>query len=171
MSSLVLGEQHRELARCPDGVHVQVPWIPVADVLEREDEPAAYDDVDPRLPSRSERSPLRVDAQLACDGAVDHEQRTIGAGGHQEAPGILRVHRRERLGPRDHHRQMLGFAPGHDGVDRDLAHGGVAGAGRKQAYDVVRIQRRALEHRLDPLRGGWDHWEAVGPSRCRGSRR
>ena len=108
---------------------------PAPDVVH--DEAHGPSDGGVRLPTGAERAEARVHPDRPRDGAAHHDERghvlVRGLDAPQVEGGV-----RDRPHRREHDRQVLRPAAGHDRVDRDLLDGGEALEGVELGEDRVR---------------------------------
>ena len=113
-----------------------------------------------RWPGPSAPQPEAMGPQTSRAGSVDDDHRAHPVGRRLHVADVeLGIAHCSDGGKHD--REMLGSATGHDGVDRDLLDSGLAGT--DLADDDIGFEFDAGEHRFDPLLGGDDHRQAVGP--------
>ena len=157
---LVLRDAGRVLRRCPLSRLVELVGMQAEDVDAGEPDRSA----DRRVGTESgpEDVALAVEADLLADGAVDDEERCRARRALPDSPGGVRL-LGDRLPCRQHHREVLGAASGHGGVDRGQAHSEMAVQVGDGEEDFFRIARHRREELVDVrLRRGNDR-QPVGP--------
>ena len=108
-----------------------------------------------------------VDTAVHTDGlrarTVTDDDRTHRHRGGQHAVDVELVGARGLHGSK-HPREILGFATGHDGVDRNLLHRDLHEVRWHDRNEFVRSVRGSLEHAQHAGLGGRHDGEAVGPA-------
>ena len=114
-------------------------------------------------PARAEEVVARVDVERAGDGPVDdHEHGGPGGGGARPVIAPARVD--DPLDGRDDDGHVLGPAPRHHRVDRDLFRRDGHGPVGDETDLLLRVEPRGLEQRADTLGGRRDDGQAVRPA-------
>ena len=157
---LVLAEAERVAQRPAEAGPVEFAGNGPADVPDDQAEGAADGGIGPE--SRTEACLTAVNPDLLAHRAVDDDRvRRAGEGGG----GRVGVGLGLQVGAdgRHHHREVLGAAPCHHGIDgrflgghRDIARG-------YGPEHFVGVQPSGGQHGRDRFGGGGDHGQAVGP--------
>ena len=157
----VLGEAERVLARVAERGAVDLARSTAADVAHHELQRPSDRGVGPV--ALTEGVAAGVHADPLGDRSVDDDDRAahprrgqqpvhvelVGAGGFDRG---------------EHHRQVLGPAPGHHRVDRHLLDRALDEVGRHDGHHLVGGAGGAVEHAQHPCLGRRHHREAVGPA-------
>ena len=155
----VLGEAAGELAGLAEGGHVAVAGSGAADVHQAESEGAA--DAGVGAMPRSERSPAGGDGAADVAGrSIDDDHGAHPVGGRLHVADVeLGIAHCSDGGEYDG--EVLGSATGHDGVDRSLLDGGLAGT--DLGDDDIGLEFDAGEHRFYAVFSRDNDRQAVGP--------
>ena len=155
----MLADAGADLPRLAERRHVDLAGPAAADVADHELQGAA----NRRVGARSLTEDVRpaVEPDRVADGSVDDDERADEVGGGQHAVQVERIGA-GRFHRGDDHREVLGLAAGHDGVDGDLLDGGRSEIGRHVGHYLGGRPRRAGEHPRDARLGRRHHRQAVG---------
>src|SRR5262249_44495428 len=104
-----------------------------------------------------------VDPQLPGDGAVHNGQHRRTALTRRRTDEVERGVQ-HGLGRGQHHRHILGLAPGHHGVRHDLGYGDLPAPFWRDTQHLVRGTPRIVQESLDALDGGRHDGQAVRPA-------
>ena len=162
VGGLVLGDAGAELHGAADGIHVADAGVGEPDVHHDEAEAASDGGVDAGDRARPQGADAAVHADTVGDGAADHDDGRLRAGGHGEgAQADGGVEDALRHGEHDGH--DVGLAAGHHRVGGDLLHGPDAEARLEDADDLVGGPPRRGHERRDFLRRRGRQRQAVAP--------
>jgi len=114
-------------------------------------------------PARAEHARARIDLELRADRAVHDHERRRRVGRRRDPMQVERLIA-DRLDRRDHDRQVLRTASGHNRVDRDLLDGGAPVVGRHERHELSTVTPRSGDGSLDEPPGRGNDREPIGHS-------
>ena len=153
-----LGEAESELPRLTERGAVDFARAAAAHVSDHQLHGAADGGV--RAVPLAEDVHLVVHADTVANRTVDDDHRRGEVGGGEDAVHV-ELFGGDRLDRGDHDREVLWFAPGHDGVDRDLLNCHRSEVRRHHGDHLLGVALCASEHAHHALGRRRDHRQAV----------